>query len=524
MALMIFELLRHLRAMWRYRWYGLATAWVLAVAGAVVTMSIPKKYDASARVFVNTDSILKPLMVGMTVQPDNSQRVALLSRLVVSRPNVEQLVDETGLAAKAKTTEQREKLIDTVMQVLEIQSAGEHDNIYMIKFRDTDPDRAKRMVELLVSKFIDSSKGGRATDNDAAKRFLDEQIATHEQKLREAEDSLKNFKLQNMTGTAGVVTGDGKDSIAQLTLVGEQMNKALLDLHEAENSRDAYRRGLAAEDVNGSPTAAAMPSGETIADIDARLDAQKRNLDGLLQKYTEQHPDVVGARRVILELEARRNTLIADYRRAGLPLTATTITGPRASEQLKVSLAQSEAAVASLRIRANEYTARYAALQTAAKRMPEFDAQLVQLNRDYEVNKKNYDNLVARRESAGLASDMQSVSGVADFRLIDPPRVMPSTKSPSRGVMLLGTLLFSLASGAAVMFLMKELRARFYDGLQLMALTGLPLLGVISAVDSEETRHARKKNTQRLMLVTAMLSTIYILVVIAGLVLTKPGA
>ena len=40
-----------------------------------------------------------------------------------------------------------------------------------------------------------------------------------------------------------------------------------------------------------------------IADVEARIDAQKRSLDVLLQKYTDRHPDVIGAQRVIRELE-----------------------------------------------------------------------------------------------------------------------------------------------------------------------------------------------------------------------------
>ena len=46
---------------------------------------------------------------------------------------------------------------------------------------------------------------------------------------------------------------------------------------------------------------------EEVSEIDSRIDALKRNLDTLLQRFTEQHPDVVGTRRVIAELEEQKS-------------------------------------------------------------------------------------------------------------------------------------------------------------------------------------------------------------------------
>ncbi|CAN5159966.1 hypothetical protein BH11PSE11_BH11PSE11_36660 [soil metagenome] len=518
---LILEVFRHMRAMWRYRRLGLICAWIVALLTVGLIFSTPKKFVASARIFVNTDSILKPLMAGMTVQPDSGQRIALLSRMVISRPNVEQLVKDTGLEAKAKTTEQRERLIDDVIDVLTIEGVGgDKSNIYLLKYRDTVPERAKHMIELLVAKFIESSQGGRTTDTEAAKQFLDEQADSYEKKLLEAEGRLKEFKLQNM----GMVSPDGKDYISQMTFVKDQLSQAQLQLREAENSREAYRKGLAGEDIAAAPAIGTNAAGESIGDIDIRIEAMKRNLDTLLQKYTEGHPDVTGTRRVLKELNDQRRQLVEEHRKTGVPLTApAALTGPRASEQLKVSLAQAEASVASLRARVSEYAGRYNQLREIALRMPEYEAQLAQLNRDYQINKKNYDDLAARRESASISSDMQSVSGVGDFRLIDPPRVAPAVAT-SRSVLLLIGLIFSLAAGLGVMFLAKEVRARVYDRSQLSEVAGLPILGVISIVDNERLKREEKLRLRYFTLTAFALFCLYLGVVAAGFLLTKPAA
>jgi polysaccharide chain length determinant protein (PEP-CTERM system associated) len=243
-----------------------------------------------------------------------------------------------------------------------------------------------------------------------------------------------------------------------------------------------------------------------------------------LQRYTEDHPDVVGTRRVIRELEDQRRRLVADYRKAGVPLIQAVTTGPRASEQIKVSLAQAEANVASLRARVAEYSTRYRELRERARRMPEYEAELAQLNRDYEVNKKNYESLVQRRESANISGDMQAVSGVADFRLVDPPRVTPGAVFPNRPLLLAISLLLAIVSGAGVMFVSKEMRPAIFDRQQLRAMTGLPVLGVVSLVVSDAMRLEKRRDTRRLAKTAVGLVAAYASFVVAMVLLTRAAA
>ena len=218
------------------------------------------------------------------------------------------------------------------------------------------------------------------------------------------------------------------------------------------------------------------------------MESLKRNLDSMLLKYTESHPDVIGTQRAIKELEEqKRQLLIARKNDRALPVQ-TVASGPLASEQLKVSLAQSEASVASLRARVGEYFARHNELKASATLMPQLEAEFVQLNRDYDVNKRNYENLISRRESVSMSGDMQSVSGVADFRLVDPPRVSPNPVAPNRRLLFPLTLLLALAAGFAITFMLRQIRPAFYDGRSLAEVTGLPIVGAISTVMSEQKK------------------------------------
>lgn len=481
-----------LRGMWRYRWLGLGTAWAVGVIGVVAVLLTPDKYEASARIYVNTASILKPLMTGMTVQLNDADQIAALSRLVISRPNIEKLVQTVGLDAGTKSKAEYEGAVDNVTNMLKI-SGSVKDNLYTLTFRDTQPERAKRAVQSFTSMFIELGQGGKSSDTDTAKRFVDEQIVIYEKKLQEAEGRLKDFKVRNI----GLTPGEGVNFFARMSEASNQLNQAQLLLREAENSRDAYKRGLASEEIN----AASAPSvgAGTTAEIDGRIDFLKRNLDGMLLRYTESHPDVIGTQRSIKELEEQKKQLLATRRSdRALPVQSMT-SGPLASEQLKVSLAQSEAAVASLRARVGEYSARYNELKASSTRIPQLEAEFVQLNRDYDVNKKNYENLITRRESVSMSGDMQSVSGVADFRLIDPPRVLPNPVAPNRRFLFPLTLLIALGAGLAITFVAREIRPTFFDGRSLGEATGLPILGTVSLVMSESKNRMGKRNVFRFL-------------------------
>ena len=483
-----------LRGMWKHRWLGVSVAWVVAAISLGALFFVKDKFEASARIYVNTASILKPLMQGMTVQPNDDERIKMLSRVLISRSNIETLIQSTSMDTGISSKDEYERLVDRVSQLLEIRGGG-RDNIYTLVYRDTHPDRAKKVVQLFSTMFIESGQGGKVGETDAAKKFIDEQIGVYEKKLEDAETRLKEFRLKYL----GMSPGEGAGFFTRLSEANTQFSRAQLELREAENSRDAFRRGLVNSEESTDNTAgvssgaANAVNSASLSDIDGRLEAMRRNLDVLLQRYTENHPDIIGSRRVLRELEEQRQHIIKTRPREAIG-TPTMLNGARASEQLKVSLAAAEAAVASLRIRVAEYQMRYNQLKSSATLMPQLEAELAQLNRDYEVNKKNYESLVARRESANLSGEMQSVSGVADFRLVDPPRVSPQPVSPNRRLLMPLAFFAAIALGLATMFAMHELRPTFYDRRALSEATRLPILGAVSLVTSPAQQTAERKN------------------------------
>ena len=162
-------------------------------------------------------------------------------------------------------------------------------------------------------------------------------------------------------------------------------------------------------------------------------------------------------------------------------------------------LATSEVQVAALRARVSEFQARYAQAKALTRTSPQIEAESAQLNRDYAIVKKNYEDLVARRQSAVMSGDLDMASGVVDFRLIDPPRVSPKPVSPNRLLLLLAALGVSVAAGLAVTFAASQVRPVFDDVHQLRAKTGLPLLGVVSMILSDDEKRRERSGRIRFL-------------------------
>src|SRR5512143_459706 len=375
---LIEDALSTLRGMWRRRWYGVLAAWVVAVVGAAAVSRIPDRFAAEARVYVDTKSVLRPLMRDLAVEPDLEQTIGMLSRTLITRPNVESLINKAQLLPSGASQADRDALAEVLLSTIKVNAVG-RDNVFAFSYRDTDPERARRVVQDLVSMFVDTDLGNKQRDVEAARNFIEEQVRQYEARLSEAEGRLKDFKLRNM----GTIGGQGGDYFARISALRDDVNKQSLDLRAAEQARDALKNELSGETVSLVPDEA--PPAKSTSELDSRLDAQRRQLDELLRRYTDAHPDVIATRRLIERLEEQRKQEIEALRKAAAAAPQRPKGTNETLQRMKLALAEAEANVASIKVRLGESQARLAQLTAAASRVPQIDAELSQLNRDYDI-------------------------------------------------------------------------------------------------------------------------------------------
>lgn len=480
---LISQMMSGVKGIWKYRWLAFASAWLIALAGWIKVATLPDDYQTTARVFVDTQSILKPLLSGMTSVPNVEQQVAIMSRTLLSRPNVERVIRMVDLDLGTRNAREHEQQVEELMRQIKIGSTGSYD-IYTITYNHPDPRLVRDVVQSLLTIFVEGSFKGKKGDSDKAVQFIDEQIHSYEDKLLSAENQVKEFKLKNNF----LLPRQGIDFGAQLLMSSDALNNAQLELAEAEQARKALRAQIEGEEpVLGADL---QPSAIENSELDARLLALNKNLDTLLMQYTEQHPDIVAARRLIAQLEQRKVDENKQKSASGDP-------GRNYSpmlQQLKVALAESDAKVAAIQARVQDMQQRHSRLLAQAKAVPEVESQLAQLNRDYQVNKENYEKLIGRREAAKLSGDLSSTTEMMSFKIIDPPTVPLRPVGPNRALLCSAVLLGALGLGLVLAFLVSQIRPTFLTPAELRDKTGLRLLGTVAMNWTMQEKQRRRRH------------------------------
>jgi polysaccharide chain length determinant protein (PEP-CTERM system associated) len=501
-----------IRRMWDRRWVAAGIAWAVAVVFAVGVFFLRDRYEASARIYVDTQSVLKPLMAGLAFQPDIDQQVRMLAKTLISRPNVELLYKDPRIGLDYPPPAKHDQVMEAMKDKIKVTSMGTG-NLFSISYRDSDQQRAQRLVEALVKIFEESSSDNKTRGSTEASRFIEEQIKEYDTKLVEAENRLKDFKLRNF-GVTGVTGGANQDYFGRMAALSDEVAKLKLSLVSAEQSRDALKRELKSEDPQlppeSMPSMVAQPS-----ELEVRLQAQRRTLDELLRRYTDDHPDVISARRVIAQIERQQKDEAEGRKNGVFAGRGSAATNP-VYQRLRINLAEAEAKLAAMRSELGVQQGRLDQVRALAGRQPQVEAEFTQLNRDYDIVRKNYDQLVARREAASLGVKIDQSSQLADFRIVEPPQVAPSPVFPGRKVLAALAMVVALALSGVAVFAMGRMRPTI-DSLVLMhELSGRPVLGSVSLLRSPEQRKQRQRDIYifaSLMLVFVAMHAVWVVLI-----------
>ncbi|ADE16293.1 polysaccharide chain length determinant protein, PEP-CTERM locus subfamily [Nitrosococcus halophilus Nc 4] len=501
---------------WRYRWYAILVAWVVVIAGWAYVAQMPDRYESSARVYVDTDSLLRPLLKGLAIQPNVEQRLRIMTQTLLSRPNLEEVMRQTDMDLSVATAEKKENLLNRLEEHISIKG-GRRDNLYTIAYEGSDPRLAQRVVRSLLNIFVESTMGASRRDTNTAQQFIDQQIKEYEKLLRSAEKELMDFKRKHV----GLMPNEQGDYYQRLQTALDSLQGARTELSIAIDRRDALKRQLKGEEpVFGFGTGTLQTyDGESSGPVAARIQSLQEKLDEVLLKYTDKHPEVAALKETIAMLREQKThqsplpSNPQEQAEGSDEMGGVDAGGDFYHQQMQIALAEAEADVASRKARVTALEQNVKELRELVDTIPKVEAELAQLNRDYGVYKSNYEQLLVRRESAKIGEKVEESPDNVKFRIVDPPTQPLLPSGPDRFLLITLVLLAAGGVGVAFAFLLSQLKPAFYTRRDLEDITGLPVLGSVSMVLSGRILWKRRLNLISFFLALGLLIAGYGLLV-----------
>lgn len=494
------QLLRYVEGIWIYRWPALLVAWLVALAGWLFVFTLPNVYQAGTIINVDTYSIIDPLLKGMTVDLNAGNELGTVTKMLLGRKNLEAVLQDIGIDRKTRSPAEWERLIDRLRRDVRIEYDGggdsdPHARMYGIYYKAESASRAYRVVSILSNSMIDNSLKAGRTDVAQAEQFLDDQIAEYEKRLTLAEQRLADFKKKNV----GLMPDEKGSYYAHIQKGMDDVERTRMAIELAKRRQAELRKQLSGE----SPL---INSGtDTVA---AKLSKAEAQLADLLDRYTEEHPDVQRMRSRIAKLKAGIDV-------GGGAAEDGTNNRAKLSEfnpvyqELKMELSKADIELESLKSQLADQERTAGVLKNDLDTIPEVEAQLSRLNRDYEVTKTRYLDLVARRESAQLSQEAKQHNSGRNFRIVEPAVVPVFPSGPNRLLLLSGVLAAAIGAGVGVALLLVMLRRTFMGSVDVKRLIGLPVLGTVSLNLKPAQRKAQQAQLAVFTTATVLLLCIY---------------
>ncbi len=499
----------YLHGIWQYRWSALLISWVVALVGWLVVYAIPDQYTSKTVMHVDTKSIMQPLLKGLSVESDVESGLSVMTKVLLSRESLEEVVRETDMDLQAQTPGSVAALIDELANDIEltVNSPRKKKNtgggLYEISYTNESPQLAYQVVSKLLNIMIESTLSTTRADTAQAQKFINEQIKKYEARLVEAEEALARFKRENI----GLMPDESGGYYQRLQRAQAELDATRSEIELARRKLSQLKKQLAGEAPLLDNNAYGAPRAR-------KLKQYREELQNLLSRYTEQHPDVRALQEAIEVLESGGDVTLDTSETSGN--SQTTLEFNPVYQDIKSEIVKTTVEIEALQLKAAEQAKTVKRLKESVNIIPEVEAQLAKLNRDYEITRGRYLSFVERRESASLAQQVGQSGSDISFRIIEPPRVPKEPSAPNRLLFLLGVLVVAMAAGLGWGFLRYLLQPTFIDTSQIREKIDLPVLGSVSLFLTPEHRKRR-----RVQLATFVMSVLLLVVAFGGVVAFK---
>lgn len=323
-----------------------------------------------------------------------------------------------------------------VKKQLNVSRLNEDVSLIKIAYQDTSPARANKYVNTLMKIYIDQSITDKSKQNNKILEFIEQQLEVTGEKLKDSESQLESYRMNN-----NVI-----QPTAQSGLLLERLNNIEVEISENQIREKLVENIMLFIQNNQEldsivPTLQELEEEPTIRLIQTIQDL-KRRLHELSADFTEKHPDIISLRD---QIARNQRTVYLNIK------------------NLQSSLSNRQKDLIGLK---SEH-------ERELKHLPEKEKQLIQYQRNYDVNSKMYSYLLEKKSE----NEMKKVATISDYEIIDYAYSNPEPIKPKKLVVLLITLIGGLIAGMLLAHIRNSLIDKVQNTQDLKHLSNLPIYG-----------------------------------------------
>jgi polysaccharide chain length determinant protein (PEP-CTERM system associated) len=459
----------------------------------------PKQYEASAIVFADDQNIIKPLLAGQAevTRPEVVDQLTVVRQRLGSTQILEQVLLDAKMVPDISDKYKIQPLIRGLQAGIQVSDAGRYH--YRIGYRHADQATAYLLATTLTDVFIRDSARTKRQESGEAFTFIDAQVKTYKEQLQAAEEKLKNFRSSNPQG--------GEDTARRMGELRNSIESLTLDLQVARARRDELRSQLTNE------SAYIAQSYKTSMYRDAISQAQSK-LDTLRLSYQETYPDIVALKQQIQDMQKS----ISQTEKQ--PTSTRDDSGSAANpvyQRMKGDLSDAEVQVRTLEMRLGSNQRLLEQTMGDSRQGAEYQAQLAELTRDYNVTQQIYESMLERKERARLSMALDVQGQGLNYKIQEPP-VYPTVPVGLRFLhffMAAPVIGLMIPLGLIVALLLLDPRFRFAEAMQSSLPESVMMLAVIPHMTTAQERRESRTEWRNVAIFIAIVLLVYALVGVA---------
>ncbi|HYM24427.1 MAG TPA: GNVR domain-containing protein [Vicinamibacterales bacterium] len=446
----------------RRKWWFIVPVALAIVVGIALVSFLPRTYQATTTLAIGSARVA-PTVIGAPVEIDKQERMRAVSQQLLSRPVLERTARlehmDQGASIDSAIGRLRRSISVALPDSITPGSAASSASAaasgsqltpdqkasldsYQVSYVDETPETAQRILNRLAQVFVQENSKSLEIQAQDTTQFIDAQLRSSENRLGALEAKLRDMKESYM-GRLPEQTNSNLSMVSNLQrqlesnatmLRGEQDRLSLLD-----RQIDAMQQGAddALASIKGTP-------GET---AQGRVISLRSQLVAARLQYTDKHPEVIRLKEDLADAE---KAATAERTRPASDRAAILNTNPEYRGVLKDREA-TKLRIAELQRQQSAIGGQIGAYQARVEMAPRVEQQMVSLNREYDLERKAYGDLMDKKQAALFNEELQRKQGGEQFAVLVPAGLPdePFKPKPLR-VMLMAIAAGFVLGGAGV--------------------------------------------------------------------------